>query len=403
MHDTAHLHGRLFFELYWQPEFRIVAELGSYDVNGRLRDHAPPGVRWVGFDMAPGPGVDVAVAPGAALPLADGSVDVAVTSSAFEHDAAFWQTFLELVRILRPGGLLYLNAPSNHVVHRFPLDCWRFYPDAGLALCGWAARQGTAVMLAESFVGRQGGEGWCDFVAVFRKAGPGALQRRGRIADHAPAVNILDGGEGGPPRREAERAETDEMLAIAALRAAVVEAGAGEPGSAAGQAIAALQARLAEHESAEAISQARLATRERELEAAGERLAEREARLEAAGQALAARDAALAEALKRLTGCEQDLAMRDAALTDARARLAGREQDLADLSARLAGREAEVTALLARQAAQDAALAEARRDAAAQAAARAAEEAHVQRILASRSWRITAPLRAVLTRLGRRA
>jgi len=55
MHDTAHEHARLFFELYWQPDFAVVAELGSYDVNGRLRDHAPAGTRYIGFDMAPGP------------------------------------------------------------------------------------------------------------------------------------------------------------------------------------------------------------------------------------------------------------------------------------------------------------------------------------------------------------
>jgi len=41
----------------------------------------------------------------------------------FEHDVMFWESFLELVRVLRPGGLLYLNAPSNTAFHRYPLDC----------------------------------------------------------------------------------------------------------------------------------------------------------------------------------------------------------------------------------------------------------------------------------------
>jgi hypothetical protein len=44
----------------------------------------------------------------------------------------FWDTLLELVRILRPGGLLDVNAPSNSEFHRDPVDCWGFYPDAGL-------------------------------------------------------------------------------------------------------------------------------------------------------------------------------------------------------------------------------------------------------------------------------
>ncbi|MFZ4408657.1 MAG: methyltransferase domain-containing protein [Paracraurococcus sp.] len=343
MHDTAHEHARLFFACYWQPEFTSVAELGSYDVNGSLRDHAPAGVRYIGMDMEPGPGVDLVVAPGAPLPLADASVDVAVTSSCFEHDIAFWDSFLELVRILRPGGLLYLNAPSNYAVHRYPLDCWRFYPDAGLALCAWAGRRGVAVELAESLVGAQGGEGWCDFVAVFRKAGPGGLTRRGRIADGVVAANILDGGAGGAPVREAERGETDEMLAIAALRAG---------------------------------------------------LAERDAALARQAAELGARDAALADRDAALDALRAALAAEAAARDGMAARLAATARDLAAAADRLAAREADTAALAARLAARETA-------AAGVAAALASAEGHLARILASRSWRLTAPLRAVRARLPR--
>ncbi|MFC7474910.1 methyltransferase domain-containing protein [Dankookia sp. GCM10030260] len=350
MHDTAHTHARLFFENYWQPEFATVAELGSYDVNGRLRDHAPPGVRYVGMDMAPGPGVDVVVAPGAPLPLADASVDVAVTSSCFEHDIAFWDSFLELIRILRPGGLLYLNAPSNYAVHRYPLDCWRFYPDAGLALCQWAGQRGVAVELAESFIGQQGGEGWCDFVAVFRKAGPGALRRRGRIAGHAPGSNILDGGAGGEPVREAERGQTDEMLAIDGLRAT---------------------------------------------------LAERDAALARQAVDLGRQEAALAAREAELAALRAEGTARAAAHDDLAGRLAAREGDLAACAGRLAESEAAGTALADRLAGAEAALGAMRAEAAAGAAALAQAEGHLRRVLGSRSWQLTAPLRAVLTLLHR--
>ncbi|TDH64140.1 methyltransferase domain-containing protein [Dankookia rubra] len=343
MHDTAHEHARLFFDCYWQPDFTTVAELGSYDVNGRLRDHAPPGVRYIGMDMEPGPGVDLVVAPGQPLPLADASIDVAVTSSCFEHDIAFWDSFLELVRILRPGGLLYLNAPSNYAVHRYPLDCWRFYPDAGLALCQWAARQGVAVDLAESFIGQQGGEGWCDFVAVFRKAGPGTLRRRGRIAGQAPAANILDGGAGGAPVREAERGQTDEMLAIAGLRASLAERDA------------ALAVRQADHD-------AQAAT-------------------------LAARDAELTRQAASLAALQAEAAERAAAQEALAARCAAQARALADCEASLAEAGASATALAARLAEAEAALATA--------------ESHLRRVLGSRSWQLTAPLRAVLQRVHR--
>lgn len=218
MHDTAYEHARLFFELFWCPHFRQVVELGSQDVNGSLRDHCPPGARYLGLDMEAGRGVDLVVAPGGSLPLADGSADVVVTSSAFEHDVCFWETFLELVRILRPGGLLYVNAPSNGTFHRYPLDCWRFYPDAGLALVGWAGRRGVAVELVESFVARPGKDGWADFVAVFRRPSDRPLSRHGRIADRTTAMNIGSDGTRGRLALEAERAETFDMIEAGSLR-----------------------------------------------------------------------------------------------------------------------------------------------------------------------------------------
>lgn len=193
MHDTAREHARLFFELYWQPGFTDVIELGSQDVNGSLREVCPVGARYVGVDTDPGKGVDVIVAAGDPLPYADASFDVAVTSSTFEHDVMFWESFLELLRVLRPGGLLYLNAPSNSTFHRYPLDCWRFYPDAGLALMRWALKKGLPVELMESFVAPPQTDTWCDFVAVFRRPMAGAAPQRGRIADRTPAENVHSG------------------------------------------------------------------------------------------------------------------------------------------------------------------------------------------------------------------
>ena len=204
MHDTAYEHGRLFFELYWSDTFQTVVDLGSQDVNGSLRDHCPTSATYIGLDLETARGVDVVVGPGQAMPIAANIVDVVVSSSAFEHDSFFWETFLELLRIVRPGGLIYVNAPSNHAFHRYALDCWRFYPDAGLALVRWAERRGACVELLESFVARPKIDGWADFVAVFRKPGGGDLVRRGRIADRTEAINIHDQSTrfGGPLKAE---------------------------------------------------------------------------------------------------------------------------------------------------------------------------------------------------------
>ena len=54
----------------------------------------------------------------------------------------------------------------------------------------WAARRGIQIELIESFIGLPQAERWADFVAVFRKAGGAPLASKGRIADHAPAINV---------------------------------------------------------------------------------------------------------------------------------------------------------------------------------------------------------------------
>jgi hypothetical protein len=61
--------------------------------------------------------------------------------------------FIEIQRVLKPEGLFYLNAPSNGTYHRYPVDCWRFYPDSGVALSHWGQKNGYNTQLIESFVG----------------------------------------------------------------------------------------------------------------------------------------------------------------------------------------------------------------------------------------------------------
>lgn len=77
---------------------------------------------YCGVDLAPGKGVDLVVSPGSPLPLADACADAVLASSVFEHDPAFWDSFREMCRITRPGGFIYVNAPSNGHVHRYPRD-----------------------------------------------------------------------------------------------------------------------------------------------------------------------------------------------------------------------------------------------------------------------------------------
>jgi SAM-dependent methyltransferase len=124
-------------------------------------------MRWVGVDLTPGPGVDVVLQDPYSLPFADKKFDLAIATSVFEHDEMFWLSFLEMVRVVRKGGFVYLCSPSNGHIHRYPVDCYRFYPDAGVALANWAQRSGYEVTLLESFVLRKDASEWNDWCAVY--------------------------------------------------------------------------------------------------------------------------------------------------------------------------------------------------------------------------------------------
>ncbi len=190
MHQSAMYYARRFFDVYCEgmlsDDFTIV-EIGSQDVNGSLREVSPAGVRYVGLDFAQGKGVDIVIEDPYHLPLENASADVVVSSSCFEHSEFFWLVFLEAMRVLRKGGVFYLNAPSNGFYHRWPVDCWRFYPDSGHAMVSWARRNGYNPILLESFVGHRSagrvseGGGWNDFVAIFAKDAEYATKFAGRI------------------------------------------------------------------------------------------------------------------------------------------------------------------------------------------------------------------------------
>lgn len=190
MHDTAHKIAKKFFELYWNSNFNTVAELGSYDVNGSLRSVKPIGSNYIGLDLDAGPSVDIVIDDPGNLPLPDSHCDCVVASSVLEHDRFFWQSFLELCRITKPGGFIYINCPSNGDVHRYPADYWRFYPDAARGLVDWAKAKSFEVNLVESFVAERIDDQWNDFVAVFQRGAVSPRNDQHLLSNHFECNNV---------------------------------------------------------------------------------------------------------------------------------------------------------------------------------------------------------------------
>jgi SAM-dependent methyltransferase len=155
MHDTALEFGQAFFEIYLPSGGGTILEVGALDVNGSLRALAPLRATYLGVDMIAGEGVDQVLSDPHHLPFPDWTFDAVVATSCFEHDPMFWVTFLEIARVTRLNGYIYINSPSNGWFHQHPRDNWRFYPDAALSLRDWAQREGLEVTLVESFIGRR--------------------------------------------------------------------------------------------------------------------------------------------------------------------------------------------------------------------------------------------------------
>jgi len=167
MHPTAYELGRGLFAAYWRTDFHRILDVGALNVNGTLRDFRPEAAEYVGIDLQPGDGVDMVLTDPYHYPFPDGHFDMVVSTSCFEHDPMFWLSFLECCRMLPEGGILYINAPSAGSYHRHPMDHWRFYPDAAVALELWGRRMLQPIRCVESFMMTEGG--WLDNVMIFTK------------------------------------------------------------------------------------------------------------------------------------------------------------------------------------------------------------------------------------------
>ncbi len=143
---------------------------GGHPMPGSYRSlFDAPNWRYRGMDLAPGPNVDIVQQSAYHFPLGSSSVDVVVSGQTFEHVEFFWLTFLEMVRVVRPGGLVFLLAPSRGPEHRYPVDCWRFYPDGFRALSKFARVELVEVTTDWQPNADAASALWGDTVGVFKK------------------------------------------------------------------------------------------------------------------------------------------------------------------------------------------------------------------------------------------
>jgi len=156
-----------------------ILDVGSQDVNGSYRPlFSNPNWHYQGLDIAPGKNVDIVV--GNAYhwkQIRSGTYDVVVSGQAFEHIEYFWVTINEMTRVLKPGGLCCVIAPSSGPEHRYPVDCWRFFPDGLAAAAKYATLEVAEVYTCQEPVIDDEENTWKDTVLVSRKPVAGVMFR----------------------------------------------------------------------------------------------------------------------------------------------------------------------------------------------------------------------------------
>jgi len=140
-----------------------VLDVGGADVNGSYSDLFPKDTfRYLGVDLQPGPGISVVLDDPNRFPLEDKSIDVVVSGQMLEHCANFWLVFTEMVRVVKDDGYIFMIAPSSGPIHRYPVDCYRFYPDSFQALADYAG-----CYLIDRWMDGRGP--WQDLIGVFSR------------------------------------------------------------------------------------------------------------------------------------------------------------------------------------------------------------------------------------------
>ena len=130
--DTSEEQYRKLFPRFLEKTNNIpdanVLEIGSRNEAGHVqKGRFTSAKEYVGFDYYPGGNVDVVGdAHKLSRYLPHEHFDAVYSNSVFEHLAMPWKVVLEMNKVMKTGGLVFINTHPAYPPHNRPWDFWRF-------------------------------------------------------------------------------------------------------------------------------------------------------------------------------------------------------------------------------------------------------------------------------------
>src|SRR5260370_33417790 len=125
------------------PPNPVIYDIGAKNARAMYFGEPPPGATVICTDIAPGPGVDIVADAQNMTQISSESADAAFLVSVLQHIPGPQKALDEAFRVLRPGGLLYVNLPFILFYHRDPADFNRFSVQGLEVLCSRFERIGS--------------------------------------------------------------------------------------------------------------------------------------------------------------------------------------------------------------------------------------------------------------------
>jgi SAM-dependent methyltransferase len=109
------------------PSNPVIYDIGSKEARAASTFGKPPkDARIVCVDIEDGPGVDLVADAHDLYMVENNSVDYVISANVLEHVKYPQKVVKEVHRILKPGGIIYINVPFIFPFHADPSDFYRF-------------------------------------------------------------------------------------------------------------------------------------------------------------------------------------------------------------------------------------------------------------------------------------